>query len=213
MELINPDVDRYLDELVKSEHPVLIEMKALAEERDFPAVGPQVGRLLHTLAVATGAKRVVELGSGFGYSAFFFASAVGDRGRVVLTEYDDEQATQAKMFLERAGLSERVDVRAGDGFLIAEELVKAGEQFDIVFNDSDKEEYPKAIDVARRLLRPGGLLVCDNMLWYGRVLEPDPDDKDTAGILELTRQLYAAKDFSTTLIPMRDGLTVSVYQP
>lgn len=211
MNIIDPDVDRYLDELARSGDPVLREMEALAEARGFPIVGPQVGRLLQMLATAIGARRVLELGSGFGYSAIHLARAVGRGGVVILTEFDESNARQAAGFLERAGLADRADVRVGDGLEIAGALEPGG--FDIVFNDADKAMYPAALDVARRLLRPGGLLVSDNMLWYGRVLDPEPADPDTAGILELTRRLSTARDFVTALIPMRDGVTVSTRLP
>lgn len=213
LDLINPQVDEYLGQLVQSKDPVLVEMEAIAEEHSFPIIGPQVGRFLHTLAVATGARRVLELGSGYGYSAFFFATAVGEGGKVILTEYEEENAERAREFLKRAGLFDRAEVRVGDGLLLTDDLERAGERFDIIFNDTEKEEYPKALGVARRLLRPGGMLICDNMLWYGRVLDPDPEDADTAGVVELTRQLYDAADFITTLIPMRDGVTISLFYP
>jgi predicted O-methyltransferase YrrM len=207
LDIIDPAIDRYLDDLARSSDPVLREMEELAEARTFPIVGPQVGRLLESLATMIGARRVLELGSGYGYSALHLARAVGPGGVVILTEHDESNARLASGFLERAGLADRADVRVGDGLAIAAALEPGG--FDVVFNDADKAAYPAALDVARRLLRPGGLLVSDNMLWYGRVLEPDPADADTAGILELTRRLRAASDFVTTLIPMRDGVTVS----
>jgi predicted O-methyltransferase YrrM len=154
-----------------------------------------------------GATRVLELGSGFGYSAFFFAQAVGEGGEVILTELSHENADQARDFLDRAELGDRVRVLVGDGIKLSREMFG---HFDIVFNDAEKEDYPAALSVARALLRPGGLFICDNMLWYGRVLEQDTTDKDTRGVIELTRQLAAAEDFVTSLISIRDGVTVSV---
>jgi len=210
MDIINPDIDEYLGALLRDDDPVVAEMEALADERGFPIVGPQVGRLLQVLALSIGARRVLELGSGYGYSALFFARALGKGGKVVMTEYDEGNARRARNFLGRAGVIDRVDLHVGDGLQHADELDRAGERFDIVFNDSEKDEYPKALDVARKLLRPGGLFICDNMLWYGRVVDPDPDDADTAGIMELTKQLMAAEEFTTTLLPVRDGVTVSV---
>ena len=207
MELVNRKIDDYLDNLSNTEHPVLREMEKLAKEHSFPIVGSQVGRFLYTITKAIGARRVLELGSGFGYSAMYFARAVGIRGEVVLTEFSTEQAGEAKEFLARAGFESRTRIEVGEGL----ELARAMEgPFDVVFNDVEKEDYPAVLELARDLLRPGGLFISDNMLWYGRVLQPETCDEATLGVLKLTRALQKAKDFSTTFIPMRDGISVSV---
>jgi predicted O-methyltransferase YrrM len=209
MDLVHPDVDRYLGELPRLfDDPVLNQMEEHAAARGFPIVGPVVGRLLYTTAVAVGARRVLELGSGFGYSAYYFAQAVGAQGQVVATEFDAEQAAMGQEQLARAGLGNRVSFLVGDALAEAAELEDGA--FDIVFNDIDKEFYPEVLPLARRLLRPGGLLVCDNMLWYGRVAQPGADaDAATQGVVELTRLLFEADDFVTTLVPLRDGVTLS----
>jgi predicted O-methyltransferase YrrM len=182
-------------------------MEALAAERGFPIVGPQVGRVLELLARAVGARRVLELGSGFGYSAWWFARAVGEGGEVVLTEGSAERAGEAERFLDRAGLLKRTRILVGDGIELA---AREAGPFDVVFNDVDKHAYPQAFAVARTLVRPGGLFLSDNMLWRGNVLPPAQEDAATAGIVELTRRLYADPDFLTVLLPIRDGVTVSL---
>ncbi len=207
MDLVDPKIDRYVEQFSRWDDPVVREMEALARERRFPIVGPQVGRLLYTFTRAMSASRVLELGSGFGYSAYYFARAIRQGGVVVLTETDEAQAAEARDFLNRAGLGDRVKIEVGDGIKLAGELTGP---FDIVFNDVEKEDYPAALAVAREQLRPGGLFICDNMLWYGRVLDPDPGDGETQGVVELSRELREATDFVTSLIPMRDGVTVSV---
>lgn len=208
MDLIEPKIDEYLDRFTDAGHPVVAEMEELAEERKFPIVGPQVGRLLELLTLSVGARRVLELGSGFGYSAFFFARALGGGDEVVLTEYDEDNVELARDFLDRAGLGDRARIEVGDGFKLAAAM--APESFGIVFCDVDKAEYPEALEIARRLLRPGGLLIVDNMLWYGRVLDPPEDDEDTAGVVALSEALAEAQDFVTTILPVRDGVSVSV---
>ncbi len=207
MDLVHPEVDRYLAARAAPSAPVLREMETLAAERGFPIVGPQVGRLLHVLASASGARRVLELGSGFGYSAMWFAGAVGPEGLVVLTEGSPENARAAAGFLSRAGLEKRVRIEVGDALEIAS---RERGPFDLVFNDIDKEDYPSVAALAARLLRPGGLLVSDNMLWHGKVLEAGTGDDGTRGVRELTRALYAAGPYFTALVPVRDGVTVSV---
>jgi len=201
------NLEAYLERVARVEHPVVLEMEALAKERDFPIVGPQVGRLLHVLALSCSARRAVELGSGFGYSAYWLARAVGPEGLVVLTEEAPHRASEAKAFLARGGLGDRCRIEVGDAFEVAGRIEGP---FDLVFNDVDKERYPEVLDVARTLLRPGGLLVSDNMLWYGTVLDDDSTAPSTLGVRELTRRLYAAEDFDTALLPIRDGVTVSI---
>jgi len=205
MDLVHPDIDRYLTSLAAHGDPVLGEMEKLGAERNFPIVGPQVGRLLEVAARSCGARRVLELGSGFGYSAYWFLRAVGSEGTVFLTEGSAELTREAEAFLTRGGFAGRFRIEVGDGLEIAAALTGP---FDVVFCDIDKHDYPKALPIARRLLRPGGLFITDNMLWDGKVLAPD--DLQTRGVLELTRALYADTDFVTTLVPLRDGLTVAV---
>ena len=208
MDIVDPAVDRYLRDLTSPRDPILREMELLAAEREFPIVGPIVGRLLQVLCRAIRARRVIELGSGFGYSAFWLARGVGPDGRVVLTERSPGQAAQAIEFLRRAGFAERVQIEVGDAL---EAIERVGGEFDLVFNDIDKAEYPLVYDRAAAALRPGGLLVSDNMLWFGKVLE-QAEDPETRGIRELTRLLHESEEFDTVLLPIRDGVTVSTYR-
>ena len=208
MDIVDPAIDRYLHDLASPEDPILREMELLGAERSFPIVGPQVGRLLHLLARSISAKRVIELGSGFGYSAYWFAKAVGPDGLVVLTDSSPEQASEAAGFLRRGGLEDRVRIEIGDSLEILDNI---GGEFDVIFNDIDKEQYPRVLDAAASSLRPGGLLISDNMLWFGTVLEERPDEASARGVKELTRLLFESKDFQTVLLPVRDGVTVSVY--
>lgn len=209
MDLVHPDIDRYLGRWASIEDPIVAEMERLADERGFPIVGAQVGRLLLTLTRSIGATRILELGSGFGYSAWWFATAAGPRARVILTEGSPDNAELARGFLDRAGLGDRVEIRVGDGLELAREYPGP---FDIVFNDIDKQDYPRALPVALERLRPGGLFITDNMLWQGRVLDETAADDATRGVLELTRALHAAADLDTTIVPIRDGVAVSVFR-
>lgn len=207
MDIVDPDVDRYLHELANPADTILREMEMLGAERGFPIVGPQVGRLLYVLALSCSARRVFEMGSGFGYSAYWFARAVGPGGEVILTETSPERAAEAAAFLERGGFGDRTRIEVGDAFEIANRIVGP---FDIVFNDVDKERYPEVLECSLAMLRPGGLLISDNMLWFGTVLEDDPAEASTRGVKELTRKLYACEEFASALIPLRDGVTVSI---
>ena len=207
MHITDPGIDAYLGRLAVSADPVLREMEKLAKERSFPIVGPQVGRLLFALARAAGTRRVLELGSGFGYSAIWFARAVGDGGIVVLTEDSKEHAAAAAGFLERAGLGARVRIEVGDALEIA---AREAVSYDLIFNDVEKEDYPKVLPIAERLLRPGGLFVSDNVLWGGEVLRPTRADAAAKGILRFTKALLASRSFATAIVPLRDGVAISV---
>jgi caffeoyl-CoA O-methyltransferase len=202
----NPDIDAYLRKIQTRRNPVLAPMEAYAEKHGFPIIGPLVGPILFQLARMIGARRVFELGSGFGYSAVWFSQAVGPRGRVVMTEGDPVNSDLAMRYLRRARLAARVTPRVGDALTM---LAKEKGKFDVILNDIDKWQYPEVLPLARKKLRRGGLLITDNMLWSGRVLKKNPD-RNTRGILGLTRLLYSAPDFFTVLLPVRDGVTVSL---
>jgi len=206
MEMVHPRIDEYLRSLVPPPDAVRAEMERIASAQRFPIIGPAVGQLCHVMARAIGAKRVFECGSGFGYSTLWFAGAVGDGGTVIHTDGSPGNSTQARDFITRAGLAARVRFEVGDARAI---LARTPGPFDVIFNDIDKDGYPEVFPLAREKLRVGGLLICDNMLWFGRVLEPS-EDLDTRGIQEMTRLLREAPDFVTTLVPIRDGVTVSL---
>lgn len=192
-------VDRYDD-------PVLIEMEKLAEEKGFPIVGRTVGAALEVLARSVGAKRVIELGSGYGFSGLWFARAVGDKGEVILTDGDAENAKQAEDFLSRAGLWDRCQFIVGDA---VEGLQSTQGDFDVVYCDIDKHGYPQAFAAARSRIRVGGLYLADNVLWSGRVAAGDTDEL-TSAIRRHNDDIYEDKDFRPFILPIRDGVMVAL---
>jgi len=200
------EVEDYLYSLLPPRDEVLAEIEAEAAKRHVPIVGPAVGRVLYQLAVISGAKRVFEMGSAIGYSTIWWARAVGDGGRVVYTDGDRTRAEQARRYFERAGVSQRITVRVGDALeFLSEEKVP----YDIIFCDVDKTDYPRAFRLALPRLKKGGLFVADNVLWSGKVAQPNPD-AETKAILELNRLTYESKEVFTTILPLRDGVTVAV---
>lgn len=206
MPIVDPLVERYMHDVTPARDPVVAEMEMLASERRFPIVGPLVGRFLYQQARAIGARTVFECGSGFGYSAWWFAHAVGDGGTVTLTEGSRENCERARDYLGRAGLLDRVEIREGDGLEILKEVTTP---VDLIFCDVDKHQYPRIHPLLGPRLRSGGLFICDNMLWSGRVAGPE-NDPDTEGIRELTRLLYADADLYTAILPLRDGVGISL---
>jgi caffeoyl-CoA O-methyltransferase len=206
--ITEPDVEAYLYSMLPERDAVLQEMEAKAGRERIPIVGPVVARVLFQLARISRAKTVFELGSAIGYSTIWWARAVGEGGRVVYTDGDPKKAAAAKEFFARAGVLDRIQVKVGDALeLLSEEK----SEFDIVFNDVEKEDYPRALPLALPRLRRGGLFISDNVLWKGRVARMDgPVDARTHIIAEFNRMLYDSKELMTTLLPVRDGLAVAL---
>ena len=207
MDIVNPDVETYMASLQsRHDEPVLLEMENEGRERDFPIVGRNVGVTLEVLARSINARRVMELGSGFGYSAYWFARAVGESGEVYCTDGDPANAAKAETYLERAGLANRVSYHVGDA---VEQMATIDGVFDIVYDDIDKDGYPDAWRAARERIRVGGLYICDNVLWSGRVVEPEPD-RNTSAILEHNTLIAQDDRFVSTIVPTRDGVFVAL---
>ncbi len=205
-DIVFPHIERYLESLETTRDIVLTEMERQADAQDFPIVGPIVGRMLCLLAKSIGARRILELGSGFGYSAYWFARALPEDGELILTEGSKKNLAEAKKFFRQGGVGCRVRFELGDAFEILDRL--PGE-FDIIFNDVDKEQYPTAFHKAVPRVRPGGYFLSDNMLWGGRVVN-DATHPTTRGVLELTRLLFQAPNLYTIILPMRDGVSASL---
>ena len=204
--IVNPQIEGYLRSLSPADDAILREMEELGKDRGFPIVGPLVGRLLHQLALAIGAERIFEMGSGFGYSAYWFAKALSDSGILIFTELSDNNAELALGFFKRARIDNRIKIQVGDSLAI---LDRTPGDFDVIFNDIDKESYPLVVEKAYKKLRKGGLLIADNVLWFGRVLRED-DSSSTKGIKKFTSLLLSEKGFLTTIIPIRDGISISL---
>ena len=206
MDIVAPEIEVYLDHLLPSEDEILEEMEREGEKRRFPIVGPQVGRLLSQMARILGARRIFEMGSGFGYSAYWFLKGMPTGGQVILTDDSKENLERARDYLKRAKLLDRVILEAGDAL---EVISRYPGPFDIIFNDIDKEQYPQAFEKALPRLRPGGLLISDNVLWFGRILT-DSREPDVQGIREYNRLIAETKEMFTAIIPLRDGVSISI---
>ena len=204
--IVNPEIETYLKELSPVEDPIIQEMETLAEQMDFPIIGSLVGKFLYQITKISKAKKIFELGSGFGYSAYWFSKALENKGYVFCTEISEDNHKIALNFLKKSEYSGNIKFEVGDGLSI---LKQQKEKFDIIFNDIDKEYYPDVIEIAAKKLSPGGLLITDNMLWFGRVLSNDKTPS-TIGVKKFTEIILSRKDFITTIIPIRDGISISL---
>lgn len=204
-------IEDYLFKLAaRYDEPVIQAMEAYGHKHRFPIIDRLVGTCCHLLALSIGAREIFELGSGFGYSAYWFAKAAGPKGKVTCTDGDVKNQQLAERFLSEAGLGERINFQVGEAI---GRLHQARGPFDIIYNDIDKRDYPKAWEVARGKIRSGGLYICDNTLWFGRVAEKKVTDDVAPGWTEAIREhnsrIHADPEFDVSLIPLRDGVLVA----
>ena len=212
--MLDEGLDDYLRRLAERyDEPVLVSMEEHAAGTGFPIVGRLCGIALEVLARAVGAKRVFELGSGFGYSAYWFARAVGPDGEIHLTDRDANNESLARDYLGRAGVWDRMNYHVGDA-LTSFSLV--GGEFDVVFCDADKPLYPECWRAARDRIRVGGLWLADNVLVGGMApnkwtLSADiPDDERARAVDEHNRLIANDHDYIATFVPMREGLIAAL---
>lgn len=208
MDLIAPPVRDYLDRLVPERPAVLREMEVLAKKLDFPIIGPACGWLCYQVARMVGARRIFELGSGFGYSTAWFARAVEENGggEVHHTVWDEKLSRQAGKFLGKLGYQRTVHYHVSEA---VEALRASAGGFDLVFMDIDKEGYPAALPVIEDKLRAGGVLIVDNLLWSGRIFDGDDRAPATEGVRELTRAVAEDPGWIASVVPIRDGLLLA----
>lgn len=206
----SPVIEDYMRSLLThTDHPVLIEMEEFARLRDFPIVNRLVGIFLETQAKMINAKRVFEFGSGFGYSAYWFAKAVGADGSVMCSDADAANRERAEKYLSAVDLWQRTEFRVG---LAQDVFAQTDGLFDICYNDVDKEAYPEIWQMARNRIRSGGLYIADNALWHGRVAMENYTDVvlgSTEAIVEHNRLIFNDPEFDAFINPIRDGVIVA----
>lgn len=206
--IVHPEVRAYLASLPGADDPLLDRLESYGIQRGFPLVGRASGRWLELLTAMVGGRRVFEFGSGYGFSAFFFARAVGPQGRVYGAEKDPWELDAHRELYAGHPLAERISMVQGDAF---EVLAGLEGDLDVVFLDLDKERYPLAFEVAVPRLRPGGLLLADNVLWGGKTARPAPEEDAATRALQRFNELAAADPrLRTAILPVGDGLSVSL---
>jgi predicted O-methyltransferase YrrM len=207
---VHPAIEKYMRSLVsRTDHVILTEMESYAHKNNFPIVDRLVGVFLETTAKSVAARRIFEFGSGYGYSAYWFAKAVGAEGEVICSDGDEMNLEKAQYYLGAANLWGRVKYNIG----LAQEIFAQTEGlFDICYNDVDKGDYPAIWQMAKQRIRPGGLYIADNVLWHGRVAVDDYEDIMpgwTEAILEHNQLVFNDPDFDAFINPTRDGVVVA----
>lgn len=215
----------YVQETFAPETEALRVLTAAAERAGMPAgweVTPDVGRLFQVLCRSVGARRVLEFGTLAGHSAWWLATALPEDGQVVSVEIDPDWAAAARQALAEVGVGAKVEVRVGAVREILEplerEVVEEQRPYDAIFLDADKAYYPELLEWSTRVLRPGALLLADNVLrsgsWNGQaLLDPAADDPRILAIRRFNRLLAEHPHFTATIVPIRAGIAVGVYRP
>lgn len=207
---VNPAIESYMRSLLSNtDHPVLLEMESYARTNNFPIVERLVGVFLQRLALSIAAKRVFEFGSGYGYSAYWFAQAVGTEGEVICTDSNPLNIDKAEHYLKTADLWDRVDFHTGMAQAIFDQT---DGMFDICYNDVDKVDYPDVWELAKTRVRPGGLYIADNVLWHGRVAMDEYEDIAsgwTEAIKKHNTLIFNDPEFDAYINPTRDGVLVA----
>ena len=209
-----PVVQEFLNELVPARDPEMQMMEKYAEEHDFPIIGPAAGYNCYQVARMIRARSVFEMGSGYGYSTAWFARAVqencaeegSDGGVVHHTVWDEKLSKMAAGHLSRLGYDGLVDYHVAEA---VETLREMPGPFDLIFNDIDKAGYPASLPHIKRKLKPGGVLIVDNILWSGRVFDKTDKSASTEGVREFTRLITSDPDWIVSLVPVRDGLILA----
>ncbi len=212
------DVDHYISNLFVPADPVMDDALEAAKEAGLPQiqVSAALGKYLYLMAKLSNANRILEIGTLAGYSTIWLARALGEGGRLTTLEYDPKHATVATANIERAGLADKVSVRVGAALETLPVLAAEGESaFDMVFIDADKNNYCGYLEWSLRLARPGGLILADNVVREGRVLNADSPDDAIQGIRAFNKALSEDDRVEATIIQLtgdkgHDGLAVAV---
>ena len=197
----------------------LREPEALRRQREATDLDPQAsmqtapeqGQLLHLLARLAGAKKTLEVGVFMGYSSTWVALALPTGGKIIACDRSEEYTAQARRLWREAGVEDKIELRLGPALATLDTLIAEGQggSFDFAFIDADKANYANYYDRAMVLVRPGGLIAIDNVLWSGDVIDASKTDGDTEAIRAFNRKLHADARVTLSLVPLGDGLTLA----
>lgn len=201
-------VQGFLTTLVPARPDEMVAMEAYAAETDFPIIGPAAGYACYQVARMIKAKTVFEMGSGYGYSTAWFAKAVQENGGGLVHHvvWDEKLSQMATSHLSRLGFGNLIQYHVAEAI---ETLTNTPGPFDLIFNDIEKEDYPKSLPLIKAKLRSGGALIVDNVLWSGRIFDKKDKTAATEGVREFTHAITQDSDWIVSLIPVRDGVMVA----
>ena len=205
--IIQREQAEYLDQLLPQSDPLLAEMEAYAAEHRVPIADHEVARFLEITAHATGARKALEIGMAIGYSVVHLARGMGEQGLIVTIDPSEEMIRAASGYLERAGLLNRVRIERGKALDVMPHL---NETFDLLFIDALKEEYSQYLDLGLKLLRIGGVVIVDNLLWGGRVAGDDDNDTSTVALRKFNHYFINHPQLKAEVLPVGDGLGYAV---
>jgi predicted O-methyltransferase YrrM len=210
--IVPEPIEHYLSSLNRVTDQVLQDIAQAGASANLPLVDAEVGALLRVLALAVKATRILEIGTAIGYSGIWLAGVLPPGGMLLTLEAKPDRAKQARDNFARAGLADRANVIVGDAGLL---VAKVAGPFDLIFQDGNKIQYATMLDRLVELLRPGGLLVTDNVLWSGEVVPgfvgtPHHDPVETRAIADYNERLAAHPALMTAVLPLRDGVSISV---
>ena len=208
-EFISTELRQYLVNMVPPRLSIMGEMEDYARKIRFPIIGPAAGYFCYQQARILGARRVFELGSGYGYSTAWFALAVQENGGGIVDHvvWDEGLSMTARRYLSDLGFDDMIRYTVGEA---VDSLRKAKGPIDLIFNDIDKVGYPDSLPVIESKLKPGGMLIADNALLRGRIFDIEDQSANTEGVREFTKRLRDDPGWITTVVPIRDGLIVAV---
>lgn len=201
-------VQEYLIGLVPPREPEMQAMEKYAERTNFPIIGPAAGTTCYLIARLIGAQSVFEMGSGYGYSTAWFAKAVKENGGGVIHHvvWDQKLSDMATDHLAKLGYRGVIQYHVAEAVATLKETPGP---FDLIFCDIEKKDYPAALPAIDAKLRPGGVLLIDNIIWHGRVLDQSDTSADTKGVREFTRMITEDPHWITSVLPVRDGVMVA----
>ena len=205
-DIVPGKIEAYVEAHLAARDPALAAVEGQGEREGWPIVGPAEGTLLHVLTRLVKAKRALELGTAIGYSTTWIARGLEPGGELVTVEWNPDTAKTAAENLRKTGVADRVRILVGDARDILDDL---DGPFDLVFNDIDKESYPIVLPRVADLVRVGGLLVTDNVLWSGEVVKARAD-AETRAIRAYNDALAADSRFASVILPLRDGVSVAL---
>ena len=206
--ILTPEIGDYINQLTGPTSDLAARLAQHARRRGFPLIGETSGRWLELLTRSIGGKRVFEFGSGFGFSAYYFARAVGPDGEVIGSECDAHEFDDFDKLFKNDPIRERIQIHHGSAIDV---FHSTSGTFDAVLIDIDKEDYISALDAAIDRVRPGGLILADNVLWGGRTAQPSVDDDAATDTLKaFNNRIFNDARLLTGILPCGDGLSVSL---